>query len=81
MIEAYILIQAANGASHRVAASMAELPEVLTAHPIMGPYDVIACVRVDDADGMGRWISERVHVMSGVLRTLTCSVVPASNER
>ncbi|HEX3733372.1 MAG TPA: Lrp/AsnC ligand binding domain-containing protein [Mycobacteriales bacterium] len=81
MVEAYILIQVTNGTSHRVASQLAELAEVITAHPIMGPYDVITFVRVEDADAMGHLITDHMHTIAGVSRTLTCTVVPSTADR
>ncbi|MGH3803982.1 MAG: Lrp/AsnC ligand binding domain-containing protein [Pseudonocardiaceae bacterium] len=78
MVEAYILIQASSGELHRVAANLAKLPAVLEARAVMGPYDVIAFVRVADAHALGTFISTQLQPMEGIMRTLTCSVIESA---
>ncbi len=76
MVEAYILIQATTGASQQVASQLTRVSGVVKAHAVMGPYDVIAFVRVANADEMGDLIVDQMHSLPGISRTLTCSVVP-----
>ncbi len=78
MVDAYILIQVRCGAAQQVAAELADVRGVVEAHAVMGPYDVIAFVRVADADEMGDLIMDHMHNLPGVSRTLTCSVIPST---
>lgn len=77
MIEAYILIQVRSGTAHQVAEQLSGLDGVAEAHVVMGPYDVIAFVRVCDTEAMHDLTIGRMHTLPGISRTLTCSVVPS----
>jgi DNA-binding Lrp family transcriptional regulator len=42
---------------------------------ITGPYDVIARIQAPGLDQLGRLVVSRIHVVDGVTRTLTCTVL------
>jgi DNA-binding Lrp family transcriptional regulator len=45
------------------------------AEDITGPYDVIARIQAPGLDQLGRLVASRIHVVDGVTRTLTCTVL------
>jgi hypothetical protein len=55
VIAAYILIQAKVGQAATVAAALREVPGVVEAASVVGPYDVIARARVHDTE-LGRLV-------------------------
>lgn len=75
MVHAYILVQTEVGRSSAVAKSIADLPGVVSAEDVIGPYDVIVRVCADDLDELGRLVIASVQGVEGITRTLTCSVV------
>lgn len=75
MVEAYILIQTELGAAAAVAAAAGELPGVLTAVDVTGPYDVIVRAEATDVNELGRLVVSRIQGIEGITRTLTCPVV------
>jgi DNA-binding Lrp family transcriptional regulator len=75
MIKAYILIEAAIGKVAGVVAALGELPEVVSADPVAGPYDVIAVVQAEKAEYIGRMVMEKIHSIDGVNYTMTCVAV------
>ncbi|MEX1177696.1 MAG: Lrp/AsnC ligand binding domain-containing protein [Nitriliruptor sp.] len=75
MVEAYILIQTELGAAAAVAAATGELPGVVAAHDVTGPYDVIVKVEATDVNELGRLVVSRLQGIEGIIRTLTCTVV------
>ena len=75
MIAAYILIEAEPGKAAAVAAALRDVPGVLEAAGVAGPYDVIARAQAPDIDELAKLAASRVQALDGVKRTLTCPVV------
>ena len=69
---AYLLIEAEPGLSFNVIRGLRDLAEVTGADFVSGPYDIIAKVEVDDVNAIGRLITDDVHPLQGVVRTVTC---------
>ncbi|MQS07915.1 Lrp/AsnC family transcriptional regulator [Streptomyces alkaliphilus] len=75
MVQAYILIQTEVGKASTVADVISELPGVVQAEDVTGPYDVIARAEADSVDELGRLVVAEVQRVPGITRTLTCPVV------
>lgn len=74
-VSAYILVQTELGRASEVALAAAEVPGVLAADDVTGPYDVIVRARAANIDDLGRLVVSRVQAIDGITRTLTCPVV------
>ena len=70
--KAVILIETAVGTSRGVANSLRGLAEVRSADVVIGPYDVIAVIEAEDVSGVGSLVEQNIHVLNGVIRTVTC---------
>ncbi|MEU8520586.1 Lrp/AsnC ligand binding domain-containing protein [Streptomyces sp. NBC_01216] len=75
MVQAYILIQTEVGKASTVAQTISEIPGVIQAEDVTGPYDVIVRAQSDTVDDLGRMVVARVQQVEGITRTLTCPVV------
>ncbi|MEU8925065.1 Lrp/AsnC ligand binding domain-containing protein [Kitasatospora sp. NPDC048545] len=75
MVQAYILIQTEVGKATAVAELISEIPGVLTAEDVTGPYDVIVKAEAETVDDLGRMVVAQVQKVEGITRTLTCPVV------
>lgn len=75
VVQAYILIQTDVGRAASVATAIADIPGVLQAVDVTGPYDVIARVEAADVDELGKLVIARIQDVPGITRTLTCTVV------
>jgi DNA-binding Lrp family transcriptional regulator len=75
MIAAYILIQTEAGQAGLVAAALRDLPGVVEAACVAGPYDVVARAQARDIDELARLVASHVQALHGVRRTLSCPVV------
>ncbi|MEU2392238.1 Lrp/AsnC family transcriptional regulator [Streptomyces sp. NPDC059851] len=75
MVQAYILIQTEVGKASFVAESISQIPGVIQAEDVTGPYDVIVRAQADTVDDLGRMVVARVQQVEGITRTLTCPVV------
>lgn len=75
MVQAYILIQTEVGKARDVAAAISKMDGVVRVDPVTGPYDVIVLSEARNVDDLGKMIVSQVQLVSGITRTLTCSVV------
>lgn len=77
MVKAYVLVQTEVGQAAAVAAAIGEIPGVVSAEDVIGPYDVIVLVNADSIDQLGPLVMSRVQGVPGITRTVTCTVVHA----
>jgi DNA-binding Lrp family transcriptional regulator len=75
VVQAYILIQTEVGKATTVAELVGEIPGVIQADDVTGPYDVIVRAQSETVDELGRMVVARVQQVDGITRTLTCPVV------
>ncbi len=74
-VAAYILIQTELGEAAAVARAAAEVPGVVTAEDVTGPYDVIVKAEAANVDELGKLVVSRIQAVPGITRTLTCPIV------
>jgi DNA-binding Lrp family transcriptional regulator len=75
---AYILIETTVGMTRDVSTALRSLPGAKSVDSVTGPYDLIAVVEAADLNELGDLITERVHTVRGVTRTLTCLAIGSS---
>ncbi len=75
MVQAYILIQTEVGKARDVATAISQIEGVVRVDAVTGPYDVIVLCQARNVDELGKMIVSQVQAVSGITRTLTCSVV------
>ena len=75
MIDAYVFIMTEVGNQALVAQELAQLPGVIRAVVVTGPYDVMARVAAPDMDPLGELIINHIQAVNGVVRTVTCPIV------
>ena len=75
VVHAYVLIQTEVGRAASVARSVADVPGVVTAEDVTGPYDVIVRTEAENMDELGRMVVGRIQIIEGITRTVTCPVV------
>ncbi len=73
--KAYVLMEVAAGQVPAVAAALRAVPGLVSVDSVMGPFDIILVVLVDDLAAAGDVVSEHVHSVSGVVRTVTCLAI------
>ncbi len=74
-VSAYVLIQTEVGKAASVADHVREIPGIVSADDVTGPYDVIVKAEAESVDELGRMIVSRLQMIEGITRTLTCPVV------
>ena len=70
--KAYVLIETVVGKSRDVMGSLQGLSGLEGLDAVTGPYDIIAVVTAADLNSVGKLVTEKIHNISGVLRTITC---------
>jgi DNA-binding Lrp family transcriptional regulator len=73
--KAYLLIETAVGKTRDVAGNLREIDGINIVDVVTGPYDIIAVIEGDDMAVVGNVVTERIHTVSGVVRTVTCVAV------
>jgi DNA-binding Lrp family transcriptional regulator len=72
---AYLLVETAVGKTRDVANTLRSLNGIETVDVVTGPYDIIAVIAGDDMSVVGTLVTESVHTVQGVVRTVTCVAV------
>ena len=73
--KAYLLIETAVGKTRDVANMLREIDGINIVDVVTGPYDIIAVIEGDDMAVVGNVVTERIHTVTGVVRTVTCVAV------
>lgn len=74
-MKAYLLVETAVGKTRDVANTLTNLQDVESVDVVTGPYDVIAVISADDMTVVGNLITNNIHTVAGVVRTVTCVAV------
>jgi Lrp/AsnC family leucine-responsive transcriptional regulator len=79
---AFILISFQQGAvsQKKLAQEIAKLPEVVEAHLITGEWDILVKVRSDSMQSVGSLVVDKLRMMEGVGKTMTCVSFAAVKE-
>jgi DNA-binding Lrp family transcriptional regulator len=69
---AYILVETAVGETSAVSDALKEMPMMKAVDTVTGPFDIIAVVEADDLQSIGDLISDGMHGVPGIVKTVTC---------
>jgi Lrp/AsnC family leucine-responsive transcriptional regulator len=64
----------------KLAQEIAKLPEVVEAHLITGEWDILVKVRSDSMQSVGSLVVDKLRMMEGVGKTMTCVSFAAVKE-
>jgi DNA-binding Lrp family transcriptional regulator len=74
-VTAYVLIQTEVGRAEKVATAARDIPGVVTADNVAGPYDVIVKTQAETLDDLGQLVASAIQKVDGITRTFTCPIV------
>ena len=78
-VKAFVLIEVTAGKSKKVIADLAgiqqQLKEIQSVDMVTGPYDIIAVLEAEDLNSIGGMVTNKVHPIPGVNRTVTCLAI------
>ena len=69
---AYILIETAVGKTNEVSEALKKIAMMKDVDTVTGPFDIIAVVEADDLPSIGDLISDGMHSVPGIVKTVTC---------
>jgi len=64
----------------KVAKEIAEFPDVQEVHIISGDWDILMKVRARDVDAIGKFVVDKLRLVDGIEKTLTCLVFESEKE-
>ena len=70
--KAYVLIETTVGRSREISNRLYEIDGVETVDQVTGPYDLIVVVNGLDLNSVGNLVTNQIHVIEGIARTVTC---------
>jgi DNA-binding Lrp family transcriptional regulator len=75
MSKAFILMETMVGRTREIANQMSNLEGVKSVDLVTGPYDIIAVVEADTLNQIGDIITQVIHPIGGISRTVTCLAI------
>jgi DNA-binding Lrp family transcriptional regulator len=76
MIKAYVLVVANPGATKSVFAALEKVQGVVECHEVMGPYDIVAEIEVEDLSDVPPILSDHIRTIPGVESTTSLVTFP-----
>ena len=79
-IKAYVLIVTDPVRTKEVYAELQEIREIVEVHEVMGPYDIVCEIEVDDLTQVPPILGERVRRVPGIESTTSLVTFPERTE-
>ena len=70
--KAFVLMETKVGKTKEVIAVLMKTKGIKSVDAVTGPYDIIAVVEGDDLNAIGNLVTNNIHPVDGVDRTVTC---------
>jgi DNA-binding Lrp family transcriptional regulator len=75
--KAFILIETSVGKTKEVVNTLTALKGVKSVDTVTGPYDIVAILEADNLNDIGEIVTEKIHPINGISRTVTCLAIRA----
>ena len=72
MAKAFVLIETTVGRTKEVASALESMARVESVDAVTGPYDVIAIIKAETLNEIGDIVTQVIHPIAGISRTVTC---------
>ena len=72
MAKAFVLIETTVGRTKEVASALESMTGVESVDAVTGPYDVIAIIKAETLNEIGDIVTQVIHPIAGISRTVTC---------
>jgi DNA-binding Lrp family transcriptional regulator len=73
--EAFVLINTQLGKEDEILAKVREIPEIVEAFIVMGSYDLVAKISIEDAKKLKPLVTNHIRSLPGIKETVTIIVV------
>jgi len=80
MVKSYVLLTIEIGKAESVIEALEQIPGVIRADAVTGPYDAIVYIEANDLGELTRKILHDIHNIDGVIDTTTAIVVEMEEE-
>ena len=70
--KAFVLVETAVGKTKEVVTALTSVEGLTSVDTVTGPYDIIAVVEAESLNEIGEIVTERIHPITGISRTVTC---------
>lgn len=72
LTRAYILIETSVGQTGEVIERLRQLDSMTTVDAVTGPFDIIGVAEAETLNAIGDLISDGMHRIPGIVKTITC---------
>ena len=76
MIKAYVLVVTDPGRTRHVADALRSIPGIVELHEVMGPYDIVVELEVNNLQDIPPILGERIRVVEGIQSTTSLVTLP-----
>ncbi len=73
--KAFVLIETAVGKTKDVVSTLNKMEGLTSVNTVTGPYDIIAIIEGEALQDIGMIVTEKIHPVAGISRTVTCLVI------
>jgi len=75
-IKAYVLVVTDPGRTRHVADALRSIPGIIEMHEVMGPYDIVVELEVNNLQDIPPILGERIRVVEGIQSTTSLVTLP-----
>ncbi len=75
LAKAFVLLETEVGKTKEVVSILNKIEGLKSIDTVTGPYDIIAVLEAEDLNKIGDLITDKIHAIEGIARTVTCLVV------
>ena len=75
-IKAYVLVVTDPGRTRHVADALRSIPGIVEMHEVMGPYDIVVELEVNNLQDIPPILGERIRVVEGIQSTTSLVTLP-----
>ncbi len=75
-IKAYVLVVADPGKTKSVVEALRHIPGIQEMHEVMGPYDIVAEIEVENLADIPPILGERIRTIEGIQSTTSLVTLP-----
>jgi DNA-binding Lrp family transcriptional regulator len=76
-VKAYVLVVTDPGKTRRVMQAMSEVPSIVEMHEVMGPYDIVAEIEVENLQDIPPILGGKIRALEGIESTTSLVTLPA----
>jgi DNA-binding Lrp family transcriptional regulator len=76
-VKAYVLVVTDPGKTRRVIQALREIPSIMELHEVMGPYDIVVEIEVENLQDIPPILGGKIRVIEGIESTTSLVTLPA----